>query len=198
MSNGSRITEFTSLDSQIYKPVVHTNIGFLQYRDTNPFYRLPYGVDYKDIDNRTEIDAEIPVTYRYMTYQDGLLFMASNDIGLAEIRSNSEIKFLRRLNIDPPNNMADIAIYRDTLYILQGSIDPARVDIRKYRPLRKNTKTTINVQFATAGDKIDLTQCSPERGRSSRSQPCLDEPSYLSINASNELVIDSTEGMSYW
>ena len=62
--------------------------------------------------------------------------------------------------------MRDIAIYGDTLYMLgvnNGNI--YTLDIRKYRPVAKRTKTTIYPVFAEAGDTIDLTQFSPDAER---------------------------------
>ena len=87
------------------------------------------------------------------------------------------------------NFYKDVSIYRDTLYIL-GTTKVGVVDIRKYRPMSKNTKTTIPVQFATAGDTIPLKQFAPDAERFTFAVG-FDKSSYLSINASNELVVGS-------
>ena len=74
--------------------------------------------------------------------------------------------YISQLNINRPSGMRDIAIYRDTLYILgvnNGNI--YTLDIRKYRPIAKNTKTTIYPIFANEGDTIDLAQFSPDAER---------------------------------
>ena len=87
--------------------------------------------------------------------------------------------------------MRDIAIYGDTLYMLgvnNGNI--YTLDIRKYRPVAKRTKTTIYPVFAEAGDTIDLTQFSPDAERFTFDVG-FKKPPYLSINASNELVVGS-------
>ena len=64
------------------------------------------------------------------------------------------------------------------------------LDIRKYRPVAKRTKTTIYPVFAEAGDTIDLTQFSPDAERFTFDVG-FDKPPYLSINASNELGVGS-------
>ena len=90
-------------------------------------------------------------------------------------------------------NLRDLAIYRDTLYTVSGSGTDWSVntlDIRPYRPIAKNTKTTIPVQFANAGDRINLKRFCPDAERIVFDVSS-DKPPYLSINASNELVIAS-------
>ena len=87
--------------------------------------------------------------------------------------------------------MRDIAIYLDTLYMLgvnNGNI--YTLDIRKYRPIAKNTKTTIYPIFAESGDTIDLTQFSPDAERFTFDVG-FKKPPHLSINASNELGVGS-------
>ena len=96
------------------------------------------------------------------------------------------IRFVSRLNVDIDG---DFKIYRDTLYYLTSSAVQT-LDIRKYRPMAKNTKTTIYPIFATAGDTIDLKQFAPDAERIVFDVG-YDKPSYLSINASNKLVIGS-------
>lgn len=83
----------------------------------------------------------------------------------------------------------DMAIFRDTLYLLD-SMGVYTLDIRKYRPMAQNTKTTIYPIFAEAGDILDLKQFSPDAERIVFDVG-FDKPSYLSINANNELVVGS-------
>ena len=64
------------------------------------------------------------------------------------------------------------------------------LDIRKYRPVAKRTKTTIYPVFAEAGDTIDLTQFSPDAERFTFDVG-FKKPPHLSINASNELGVGS-------
>ena len=60
----------------------------------------------------------------------------------------------------------------------------------KYRPLTKNTKTTIYPVFADEGDTIPLSQYCPD-AKTITFGVGFDKPSYLSINADNELEIAS-------
>ena len=109
---------------------------------------------------------------------------------MAEITAIDNINFIKRLNIEVATQVEDIAIYRDTLYIVRsGGVDT--LDIRPYRPLEKNTKTTIYPVFADEGDTIDLTQYSPD-AHTITFGVGFDKPSYLSINSSNELEIASS------
>ena len=178
---------------------VHTRFGFLQ---SPPFKLLPYGktasADVIDIDS-------IGFSINLMAYQNDLLygFQRNNATGgflvLAKIPSDDTIALVRHLNIDAPHNSGsnidtnDIAIYRDSLYFvldndLTGTV--YTLDIRKYRPMSMNTKTTIYPVFANEGDTIDLTQYSPD---AERIVPDVgfDKPDYLTFNTSNELVIDT-------
>ena len=106
---------------------------------------------------------------------------------LLEIDDNDTIRFVRYLNIEVEG---DIKIFRDTLYYLTSTAVQT-LDIRKYRPMAKHTKTTIYPVFATAGDTIDLKQFSPDAERIVFDVG-FNKPSYLSINTSNELVIGSS------
>ena len=135
--------------------------------------------------------------YRHIAHQDDLLYFAfrgfsTNHFGLAEITDDNEINFLTQLNITASfHDVRDIAIYRDTMYLLgvnNGNI--YTLDIRKYRPVAKRTKTTIYPQFVEAGGRLDLTQFSPDAERFTFDVG-FDKPPYLSINASNELEIGS-------
>ena len=109
-----------------------------------------------------------------------------------EITSEDEFEVVSNLNIARLTSNSvfrDIAIFRDTLYLLD-SAGVYTLDIRPYRPLAKNTKTTIYPIFAEAGDTIDLTQFSPDAERFTFDVG-FKKPPYLSINASNELGVGS-------
>ena len=56
-----------------------------------------------------------------------------------------------------------MAFYRDTLYMgrTYERIEIHTIDIRPYRPIAKNTKTTIYPVFANEGDTIPLSQYCP-------------------------------------
>ena len=111
---------------------------------------------------------------------------------LAAITDDDEIELIASLNIVQSSSNSvfrDIAIFRDTLYLLD-SAGVWTLDIRTYRPTALNTKTTIYPVFVEAGDRLDLTQFSPDAERFTFDVG-FDKPPYLSINASNELEIGS-------
>ena len=177
--------------------IVHTRLGVIGIRtNTRVFYIQPYGTT--AIDDRIEHQLPREFGYRLIAHQDDLLYMVyrgffNNDFALAEINDADGATYISQLNINLPSSggLRDIAIYRDTLYILgvnNGNI--YTIDIRKYRPVAKRTKTTIYPVFAEAGDTIGLTQFSPDAERFTFDIG-FDKPSYLSINASNELVVGS-------
>ena len=144
------------------------------------------------------IEHQLPTEfgYRNIAHHDDLLYMAdrgfsTNIFALAEINDADGATYISQLNINRPSGMRDIAIYRDTLYILgvnNGNI--YTLDIRKYRPIAKNTKTTIYPIFANEGDTIDLAQFSPDAERFTFDVG-FKKPPYLSINASNALGVGS-------
>ena len=175
--------------------VVHTRFGFLQLVTGNPFWLLPYGTT--DIADRTEIDG-IDGTFFNMSHQNDLLYVfraSTPDFALAEITDADDIAFIRRLNINrgssASSNPKDASIYRDTFYSLEDIGTTGAVytlDIRPYRPIAKNTKTTIYPVFANEGDTIPLTQFCPDAHTLTFGLG-FDKPDYLSINSSNELMI---------
>ena len=145
------------------------------------------------------IEHQLPTEfgYRNIAHQDDLLYMAdrgsgTNIFALAEINDADGATYVSQLNINRPSGgMRDIAIYRDTLYMLgvnNGNI--YTLDIRKYRPVAKRTKTTIYPSVAEAGDTMDLTQFSPDAERFTFDVG-FKKPPHLSINTSNELVVGS-------
>ena len=60
------------------------------------------------------------------------------------------------------NSGIDIALYRDTLYLTHPSNGVFTLDIRPYRPMAKNTKTTIHPVIIHANATIDLTDYAPD------------------------------------
>ena len=122
-----------------------------------------------------------------------LLAPSGNQVGYAEITDGDEIEYRKDLNINQNANSTDISIFRDTLYFMvslssRGSVET--LDIKKYRPLAKNTKSTIYPIFANEGDTIDLNQFSPDAERIVFDVGYDLQPN-LSINASNGLVVGS-------
>ena len=143
------------------------------------------------------VEHEMPLDttpYSFLVYYDGLFFLAGNhgssrnEVSIAELTDDGAVNFLKHLNIDLPT-VRGINAYRDTLYILTSDAVQT-LDIKKYRPVAKRTKTTIYPQFVEAGGRLDLTQFSPDAERFTFDVG-FDKPSYLSINASNELEIGS-------
>ena len=112
----------------------------------------------------------------------GDLIYGSGPWTLSALTDDNELRLIRRLNIQ--QNASDIATYRDRLFILSGGT-VYTLDIRKYRPLARNTKTTIYPVFANEGDTIDLKQFSPDAERIVFDVG-YDKQSQLSINSSNQ------------
>ena len=181
--------------------IVHTRLGVIGIDNTRVFYIQPYGTTAQD--DRIEHQLPTEFGYRNIAHQDDLLYMAdrgsgTNIFALAEINDADGATYVSQLNINRPSGgMRDIAIYRDTLYMLgvnNGNI--YTIDIRKYRPVAKRTKTTIYPQFVEAGGRLDLTQFSPDAERFTFDVG-FDKPPHLSINTSNELVVGSGAETSF-
>ena len=178
--------------------IIHTRLGVIGIRSTAStriFYIQPYGTT--AIDDLIEHQLPTEFGYRNVAHHDDLLYMAdrgfsTNIFALAEISNTDGATYISQLNINRPSGgMRDIAIYRDTMYLLgvnNGNI--YTIDIRKYRPVAKRTKTTIYPQFVEAGGRLDLTQFSPDAERFTFDVG-FDKPPHLSINTSNELVVGS-------
>ena len=191
-ANLNRIQTFSSFAAA---SITHSRLGITgstRSRSNRPqVLTKPYG---DTVVTTHDLQGDV---YRHIAHQDDLLYFAfrgfsTNHFGLAEITDDNEINFLTQLNITASfHDVRDIAIYRDTMYLLganNGNI--YTLDIRKYRPVAKRTKTTIYPVFAEAGDTIDLTQFSPDAERFTFDVG-FKKPPYLSINASNELEIGS-------
>ena len=175
--------------------IAHTRLGVIGIDNTRVFYIQPYGTTAHD--DRVEHQLPTEFGYRNIAHQDDLLYMAergfsTNIFALAEINDADGATYVSQLNVNRPSGgMRDIAIYLDTLYMLgvnNGNI--YTIDIKKYRPVAKRTKTTIYPIFAEAGDTIDLTQFSPDAERIVFDVG-FKKPPHLSINTSNELVVGS-------
>ena len=199
------LSDGTLIESYVFsgftREIVHTAYGVLaMYVSDFGLELLPYGktaaADVIDID-------AIGIGANSIAHQDGLIFIIDNAFGapdnyaLAKITAEDSVDFVKFLNIEENSssfsNIRDIAIYRDTLYILEGASTDRRVytlDIRPYRPLAKNTKTTIYPIFATNGDTIPLKQYCPD-GKEFIFSVGFDKPTFLSINSSNEIAIAS-------
>ena len=195
-SRGRYDADFNIVDSSgVFNKVTHNRLGIIAIDfNANDLFITPYGET-----TRTLLNLAVSrfVTGSCLAHQGDLLYFASvpnqGDV-VAEITDDYEINILRALNIDMGS--IDIAIYGDTLYSLNDRYPTAprytvtTVDIRKYRPIAKNTKTTIYPQFIDAGGTLDLKQFSPDAERIVFDVG-YDKPPFLTINNSNELAVGS-------
>jgi len=162
--------------------VIHTRLGVtfgLHLRTPRNYIR------YKPYDNEgnfKELDMPLNTTGR-IAHQNDLIYGTT----VYHITDTDELEYVGHLNSQDLN--LHKAIHTDTLY-LSNNTHVLSVDIRKYRPIAQNTKTTIYPIFAEAGDTIDLKQFSPDAERIVFDIG-YDKPSYLSINANNQLVLGS-------
>ena len=167
----------------IIKPSTVVSTVFDLY--LNP-YGSPDSSDSIDVSNDFNFGSGISHPDPYIAVQDDLIYTTEF---LLRITENNELELIKRLNID---DAGDIAIYQDTLYLREdtGTDRISTLDIRPYRPMSLNTKTTIYPVFANEGATIDLTQYSPD---AERIVPDVgfDKPDYLTFNTSNELEIDA-------
>ena len=108
------------------------------------------------------------------------------------ITEADEFEVLASLNIERASSNStwrDMAIYRDTLYLLD-SRGVYTLDIKKYRSVAKHTKSTIYPVFIEAGGTLDLKQFAPDAERIIFDVG-YDKPSFLTINTRNQLVLGS-------
>ena len=166
----------------------HTRLGYTDF-SSGMIRVLPF--DFENEANFIEHDISTSQNYNSLTHQDNIIYLAgSTAIGLAEVLDDDNIGNHREFNITVTGSPRDIGIYRDTLYLVTGSDNVFTLDIRPYRPLTKNTKTTIYPVFATNGDTLPLSQFCPD-AKDFTFSVGFDKPTYLSINADNELEIAS-------
>ena len=163
-----------------------TRLGFMR-GGSGEFNILPYG-------ETNPITISTPYSPGEITHSGNLLYSSRNSSALRlwEIEdSQNTLRYFGLLNIEETvgNPAVPLAIYTDTLYIFKSGTVYS-LDIRKYRPLTKNTKTTIYPVFANEGDTLPLLQLCPD-AKDIVFGVGFDKPSYLSINASNELEIAS-------
>ena len=195
LSDFSEIERYASSQQRTYR--AHSRIGFIGYTIQSPirFTSLPYGLTGAS-DVIVHEDAPPSNLRNGFVVQDDTVYMAGRtnwEFGYSEITSDDAIEFINYLNVGEPTgattDAADISIYRDTLYFVE-SRDVYSLDIRPYRPIAKNTKTTIYPVFANEGDTIPLKQYCPD-AHTLTFATGFDKPTYLSINADNELEIAS-------
>ena len=163
--------------------ITKTAKGYLRRRNS------PAGVflhPFATPNTSVEIDADHSGTSLRIASQDNLIYGVT-PWTLSALTDDNELRLIWRLNIQ--QSASDIATYRDRLFILSGGT-VYTLDIRKYRPMAKHTKTTIYPVFANEGDTIDLTQFCPDAERIVFDVG-YDKQPQLSINTSNKLVVGS-------
>ena len=193
-------TDLEDLPLRNFGGIVHTRLGFLKFTysrlgTSGPYQLQPYGTI--DVADTTEIEAFTEAFIEGGAHQNDYIYLLDDDsdIHLSRITDADALEYLKPLNINQggSGSVEDIAIYRDTLYLAEdlGSTGAVyTLDIRKYRPMSVNTKTTIYPVFANEGDTIPLKQFCPD-GKEFTFSVGFDKPSYLSINANNEIAIAS-------
>ena len=194
------IAEYIGLNNG--SSLMQTRLGIATPRigtTSKQFYIQPYGTtDASDviiIDVSSTFPSGGSSSFSNVAHQNDLFYLVSghtaNHYALAEINSNDDINFLAYLNINRNTIVQDTAFYRDTLYLLTANPNAVHtIDIRKYRPIAKNTKTSIYPVFANEGETIPLKQYCPD-AHTLTFATGFDKPTYLSINADNELEIAS-------
>ena len=170
--------------------ITHTRLGVVIAVGSDEIFLRPY--DFEAPVFRKELDTNLQSSAPNMAHQNDLLYLYGTKSSLLEIRDDDEIGVIASLNIESTadnSTVNDIAIHRDTLYLVT-STGVYTLDIRKYRPMAKNTKSTIYPVFIEEGGTLDLKQFSPDAERIVFDVG-YDKPPYLSINANNELVAGS-------
>ena len=196
-----RLSDLSEVSQLFNIAQCHTRLGYtratiLGDRDIEI---LPY--DATASTERIDYDLGIPFsTINVITASGDLLYLTSTfslsnalqGFALAEITQDDDIVFRKYLNANNAiggNRFQDISIYDNTLYGLTGQ-GVYTLDIRPYRPIAKNTKATIYPVFANEGDTLPLSQYCPD-AHTITFATGFDKPTYLSINADNEIEIAS-------
>ena len=191
--------------------IAHTPLGVSLFQAADEIVFQPYDLD--KASSTSEVDLFLRGTPDAAAHQNDLLYLYENsgtsgtfigsNFDLAAITSDDGLEFVKSLNIPRLSSegsvFRDMALFGDTLYLVNSNSQPNgnsatpgvyTLDIRPYRPIALNTKTTIYPVFIEAGGRLDLTQFSPDAERIVFDVG-FDKPPYLSINASNELEIGS-------
>ena len=135
--------------------IAHTRLGLCTL--AGGFSVLPYD-ETQGIDTM-RLTLPTGEGFHRFAHQNDLLYLLNyaggNYVGLAEIAEDDTINYLRRLNINwraghRDRAFADIAVFGDLFYFLNENAVHT-LDIKKYRPIAKNTKTTIYPIVAAAG-----------------------------------------------
>lgn len=188
--------------------VVPTRLGFLNFSNSDIFRVYPFsGTSSADVYNITATEHVALEAYgvgsnlaRLARAGDLLFIVSSSNAGrhcyLGQITDADGIEILSRLNININSyQLQDIAISQDTLYIFYSS-QVYTLDIKKYRTLAKNTKTTIYPVILShkpnqRQQTLDLQSYSPDAERIVWDVG-FDKPAWLTLLSNNRLQIDTT------
>ena len=197
-------TEEFAFDYEQIRPIIaHTPAGILTFPNvTEPTIRVfPYPRGTTGVD-RT-VSAALRTIDGAASQEDLLYVLSASSYGVSqpgsgwhilEVTADGQFTALAPLNIATRtaqfNDYRDVAIYRDTLYMLD-STRVLTLDIKKYRPIARRTKTTIPPVFATPGDTIDLKQFVPDAERIVFDVG-YNKPAFLSISASGGLTLTAS------
>ena len=169
--------------------IAHTRLGLCTL--AGGFSVLPYD-ETQGIDTM-RLTLPTGEGFHRFAHQNDLLYLLNyaggNYVGLAEIAEDDTINYLRRLNINwraghRDRAFADIAVFGDLFYFLNENAVHT-LDIKKYRPIAKNTKTTIYPIVAAAGDLIDLKSFHPMPSGSFSMWVSINRPIFRSTPAIN-------------
>ena len=185
------VPEVRSIYQSQTRGITHTPRGILVLKNS-VFQLLPFSENASDIVTLTK--ENFTGTGYGVVYDQGYIYYwTGSKYSVLELVDDNKIRWIQDLNIDKGSIINDISYYMDHLYGCRrnGSLaEIYTVDIRKYRPLAKNTKSTIYPVFADEGDTIDLKQFSPDAERIVFDVG-YDKQPQLSINTSNKLVVGS-------
>lgn len=193
--NGQDLS-FDYLGGSAYSNLSHSRYGYISYDSFNTVLYLGMHT-YDDFTEAHRFDeAAVGTTSQAdsaFAVQDDLVYTFNNR-SLYQLKSFTEIELLRRLNIATITNQRGAAIYRDTLYLV-STTHVYTLDIRPYRPMSRNTKTTIYPQFIKPGQSLDLSLFAPDADRFIFDVG-FDKPSWLSISGTQlSVASDATTGV---
>ena len=181
--------------------LIPTSRGILGYHSgasVNFVALLPFA-KVASTDSDDLIDVEMTQNYlAACTANDVIFFKTNRNLFVTRLTgppetSSIQLIHLRDLNVNMiGTSVVDIDIFGETLYAINdGSNEIFTLDITHYLPVQDKTKFTIYPVFAGTGDTIDLTPYSPNAKRITFDVG-FDKPSWLSINANNQLTIGNT------
>ena len=177
---------FARLGSFASGPAVYTAFGLLVSLNAG-LRMLPYDAAASVID----VSADSEVDDFESAARDGTLLFLQNAYGhnfVAELTDPNTLAFRGRLNINIGSSR-DMDIFQGVLYTTRSN-RVYTLDIKKYRQMVKNTKTTVYPQFIKNGETLSLLPFAPDAERIVWDVG-FDKPSWLSINANNELGVAS-------